>query len=470
MISSRSALVARGYDVGEEHPIKFLHNLKDQHAIHVGLSFNNQALKEASANGQEPVYAAVGGTGIAATTTLRYSPTEVFEITCPGGVIHPAHASSTMAALYYSIHHLGIEKVLSFTGDTAQILPFMLGKVKITGSHMQNWQDAAWEPITAALQKRPEYIGATWEQKFRLAAIELAQHNADVIKAFIAEFTPNGHANEVTVLPVLHDEKKGELTFYDSLGVGQPYHEVQTIPSQLSKNSNGPHKALGCSCCDSRALHSHVYCARVGEYHELNVIGAFVPDEAEVLAKKSISSAWLQIEMAAQTGCNEYVVTAHTKCGGIAALVNWSLTGAAPENPELAAYLEQAKPISDQVVAFAKAHNFADDQAKLLRFTEMHVARISASRIKAKVGKTGQVIANYLDIDTRQVYALPLIKTGMSTQQSLIETYKLVHAYEKSELLTLLGLYDALAAPKRNSVHDVVSNVFEVAREARTPV
>ena len=464
-VLSRADLVAAGYDVGAMHGVRFLHDLKSGHATHLGMCYENAELQEASINGQKPESASVGGTDRSAAIVLRKTPSKIFAISCPGGLIHEDVPSSTLSAIYYAAKHLKIKKFRSFFSDSAPLLPYMLGKKKMTGPHMKVWQETLWKGLTAELGARTEYKRASWKKRFRLAAAELSQRNADTIRAFIDRL---GLSFEVTVIAASLNSRKGIVSYYDRPDPHAPFIKDSAVKvAPFAGNQNEHPKRFGCSCCDSRALHSHIYCAPPGEYSELNVIAGFIPKQKNVIMSGKPNSAWLQLEMSRAEGAREYVVTAHTKCGGIEALMEWSRTGQEPENPVLKAYLQEAKPIADEVMRYAIAHNFGDgsesSRLKVCRLAEMHVARVSATRIKGYVGRQSQVIANYIDIESQQAYAIPLIKEGMTYGQSIHDTYQLVKDYSEGKLITLFGLYNAIVEPTRGHVQEADSSAFRRA-------
>lgn len=463
---SRADLVARGYDVGPEHSEKFLHDLKDGHAKHFGMCEQNPDLHEASKNGQKPKIAAVSGTDTSVATIMRRNPSTIFAITCPGGIV----SKSTLAAVYYAGQHLEIEELQPFFSNSAPLLPYMLGqKTEMTGPHMQMWKDKVWNKLLAPFEANKEYQAMTRVEKFKLASIQICQKNGDILRDFIKEL---GLSSKIIVVPASLDSQAGIVTYYDRPVSDEPYFidSYQTV-SPISGNVFDPPKRFGCSCCDSRALHSHIYCTTAGEYAELDVIAGFVPDYDETLLSGEPNSAWLQLEMSKAEGCKEYVLTAHTKCGGIEALMKWCRTGHKPHNPILKTYLAGAKPIADEILKFAVANGFGDEseesRAKLCRLAEMHIARVSATRIKKYVGDDSQVLINYLNIESQQAYALPLLKNGMTDLQKIRDTYWLAEDYRTERLITLFGLYNVLSEPKRDAAHEGQDGAFRRARERR---
>jgi carbonic anhydrase len=468
-INSRDDFVARGYDVAQKHGNRFMHDLKEGHSTHFGMSRRNRALRKASKKGQKPGIASIGGTDRSAATVKRRNPSEIFAITCPGGLIHEGVPSSTLAAVNYAAKVLKIKNFQSFFSDSAPLLPYMLDQKGITGPHMQLWQEALWKEMVVSLKKRKDFQNVSLEEKFNLTATELAQRNADTIRTFIDKL---GLSSEIAVIAASLDSKKGLVKFFDRPDPDEPYLEDSELKvvSYAGDHKNAP-KRFGCSCCDSRALHSHVYCAKPGEYSELDVIAGFIPDQEKVLVSGNPSSAWLQLEMSKAEGCKEYVLTAHTKCGGIEGLMEWCRSGKKPDDLFLAAYLEQAQPIGDEVMKFARDHGFGDDspesRAKVCRLAEMHVARVSGTRIKRYVGEDSQVLVNYLDIETQEAYALSLIKEGMTDAQSVRDTHRLVEEYRKGKLITLFGLYHAVVEPERAHVRGGHDDAFRRSMERK---
>lgn len=449
-----------GYDVGSFSP-EFLHELMMRHAMHRDRNRHNQALIDAGRNGQKPSYAFIGDTTTSPSGIFRLPPGISFNGNCPGGtVIQPSDEDragmeprSTQAAAHFAVM-LGVKNFLVMSAGDSETLPYILGLKEPTGIFMRNWHPV-WAPIMASLKARTGYKKADEAERLRLGGIELALTTAQRLEeGFRRNAKSLGNPSGLKITPAFFDAATGHVTTLRSAKPGKPYVEDAVLEGVTNNHARlqAP-KAFGCSCCDSRAQHSHIYCTQPGEFYELYLIAAIVPDHRKAKIGGSPSSAWLQIEMAAEKGCSSYVLTGHTKCGGIKALVNWCLTDKPPADPYLAGWLRQAKAEVESVVSFAKENGFGEDVDKMCRMAEMRVVQWSASNIKRYVGARAQVIANYLDIDTRQVYALPLIRDeeigdDASRTRSLEKTYEKLKELYEDKLLTLAGFYDV---PERSA-------------------
>ena len=460
---SHQMLVEAGFDV-DGHSEEFVRALKQGHALHLSLSRSHEALKVAAQSGQKPDFVFCGDL---TTKAFRLSPGEGFISNCPGGVVLPpaedplVSARTIQAAMHYAVAHLGVRRVVVTGASDALILPYVVGQKIPTGPFMNNWQ-SAWEPVVAALSLTPHYQSANEQERVRLAGIYLAQLNAERIReSFHVNADTMGLQQPPAIVVKFFDADDQTLDTYTSAGLKHPYQHESSLPNvALSKRSEHSPKAFGCSCCDSRALHTHMYCAEPGDYHELYAIAAIVPDHHEALQRGTPNSAWLQLELAKTGGCENYVVTGHTKCGGIQGLVGWCKTGTPPADQYLAGWLQQAKPIVDDVVAFAAANGFDSDEQKVCRLAEMYVMQWSATNIKRYVGKAGQVLANYLDIETREIYPLPLIDTSVSRAISIDRTHKLVESFIDGKLMTLPAFYDGPARIERRRLKDNLQASF----------
>lgn len=451
-------LVERGYDL-QGHSTDFIHELMRGHNEHQGRNKGNEELLKFGMYGQEPEYAFVGDTTTPATSIFRSRPGLIFNSSCSGGVVIPYMDSkevlrnprTSQAAMHFAAGHLNsIHNFRTLSSSNSSILPFILGIKPLTGPFMRNWKPY-WDPIVNHLMERPSFQNADVTEQFRMLGIELAQRNANLLETTLRQdqLIVERHPN-LRVIPTYYDHRDGEVITYERKNPESAYEFQSKLPyiSIGAQSREAPH-AFGCSCCDSRALHTHIYCVNPGSHHELYAIAAIVPDYHDVLQRGTPSSAWLQIEAAKASGCSNFVITGHTKCGGIDALVTWCKTGEKPADPYVAAWIKQAKHVVDNVLRFAQKNGFGDDHEKICRLSEMYVTQWSATNIKRYVGKNAQVVANYLDVVTRNVYPLPLIDTSISPERNIQRTYKMLQDYESKQLMDLSSFYDIPAKPER---------------------
>lgn len=474
-------LINEGFDL---HDIPFVRRLMIGHNQHKGRNIKNVALQRFSRTHQMPPYLVFSDDQTPIPAIFHMPPGSVFLGSCAGGVIDAPFAiapgaanddlppRTAQAVAHYGVGVLGASNVLVVTGTKSPILQYLMGRKKLTGPFMDIWESSVWRPIRQNLEEDSAYTKSTWKHKARLTAVVLAQLNARRMQASLEWL---GTKAEFKVIPAVFDDNRRLIT-YTRRDDSDQYVEGHTVNNiSIPRNHKGQRRALGCSCCDSRASHTHLYCTEPGEFRENYSIAGILPDYREVLATKAPNSSWLQIEMAEAEGCTNYVTTGHTKCGGIHALVKWVQKGTAPSDPYLAAWLRQAEPAVSQVVRFAEQNGFAKDEERVCRLAEMYVTQWSATNMKRYLMRDGrpypesrsQVLANYLDIESREVYPLPLLNAADSPEQSIAKTYQLVEKlYNKSDpdlpqLMTLSDMDEICAKVKRAEMHDSLRAIFD---------
>jgi len=462
-------LLKAGYDIennGKAYNSNFLRDLMRGHVEHIGRNTDNLNLKQAGINGQKPEYFLAGDAETHAANLLRMPPHSVFAVS--GSILPIAEPNGevrmprTMQAAAHYAGHLGARKFLAFTSDSSEILPYMLGDKPMTGPVMEAWSDV-WKPIVKKIKASKKFKNARSKRaKYRLAAIELCKQTAHVLEiGFRKHHESIEDFETIKVIPAFFDSKRSVIKLYDRPNDEAPFKFKGQIPVSVNfKQHKTKNKYFGCSCCDSRALHTHMYCAEPGQYTEVNVIATVFPNYKTVIESKQPNFPYLQLEIAKARGCPGYVHTQHTKCGGIAGLVQWIITETPPADPYLAAYLEQGKDDCEKTITLAKSKGLMENIDDVYRLAEIHMARLSASNIKEFVGKDEQVLSNYLDIDTRQIYALPLCKPGSSDEQNLEQSYELFKKFKEGTVLTLTQLYEIPARLDRSKVRASLDRAF----------
>ena len=268
-----------------------------------------------------------------------------------------------------------------------------------------------WGSVVEEAKAFAAQVGVTdFAENYRLAALFLLSRNAKILEQVVGK--------DVTCCYL--DMEKGILEIHPPGDLADMWRGGDKKQVGNLGLYAGQPRALACSCCDSRAGHGHLYCAQPGEFFDANVIAAIVPPYKEIIKNKIPHPVWALAEHAYASGIREAVVTGHSQCGGIKALVEWRVRNQSP-GKFLDAWVGQAMGVVDEVVAYAQKHGFlfnanGDINDVVYRLTEMRVTQWSARNLEeyfkdraeeqGEPFRKGSVFAYYLKIDEREVYVL----------------------------------------------------------------
>ena len=220
--------------------------------------------------------------------------------------------------------------------------------------------------------------------------------DAKIINAYEEAATHlTGHItkNDMNICGVYFDTCNGNVW---ALGEGIPTIKL----GQLEPQPQGKPKIWACSCCDSRAAAHDTFSLHANEADTINVIGGFVPSQ------RQNPDMWQRIMLAAGSGIEDFVVTTHSQCGGVAALVSWSLDQSKKPHHKLLPWLSLIKPSVDVAVAVAR-DNGIEDFAKLCGIVERYLAVVSGKNLQEGLERVALLKSNlylhHLDITTREV-------------------------------------------------------------------
>lgn len=217
------------------------------------------------------------------------------------------------------------------------------------------------------------------QQEFKHAAQVLAGHMA---------------GKAVNIIGVYFDTNYGDVW-------GLRYRKSPEKLGRLDPRPQGRPKIWACSCCDSRAAAHDTYSLQANEADTKNVICGFVPSHQQN------PDIWRRIRHAAISGIKDYVVTTHSQCGGVAALVGWVLGGADKQPHEnLLPWLNLIKPAVGEAVEMAKAQGISDF-TQLCGVVERFLAVKSGDNLRQGLKDLQNVEPtlhlHHLDITTRNV-------------------------------------------------------------------
>ncbi len=397
-------------------------------------------LKEAVTTGQKPVVALYGNGTIDLAGFFGKDPARAF---CAGSfpliidtTSSPHSVCSIRAAATYA-EHLGVKKHVMLVTSDGPLMSYLMGQQEL-GPLMRPWMNL-WNPILQRASSFAKHNNLNQpREEYHLAALTILSRNARNLGRVVG-------MNNVTLCYL--DKEKSLLEVYkngdleDMLRHGRQGH---TTELDLFK---GTPKALACSCCDSRAGHGHLYCAQPGEFLDSNTIAAIIPQLQHVIQHNIPHPVWALAEYARNTGIHEAVVTGHSHCGGIHALVDWK-AGGEPPNQYLQAWLGQASDVIAAVFQFAERNQFFRDSEgnihpDVYKLAELCVTQWSAKNLGEHFGEKN-VLAHYLDIETREVYVL-------NPRNDIEETYKQMKSMKKlSDLIIRAPANSNLWTPEKS--------------------
>ena len=380
---------------------------------------NCPILKDAVTTGQKPVVALYGNGTIDLAGFFGKDPARAF---CAGSfpliidtTSSPHSVCSIRAAATYA-EHLGVKKHIMLVTSDGPLMSYLMGKQEI-GPLMRPWMNL-WNPI---LQKARSFANPNDpdhpNEEYHLAALTILSRNAGNLGRIVG-------MDNVTLCYL--NKEQSLLEVYKNSNLNDMLHGRQGYTTELDLFKGAP-KALACSCCDSRAGHGHLYCAQPGEFLDSNTIAAIIPPRKHVIQHSIPHPVWALAEYASNIGIHEAVVTGHSHCGGIHALVNWK-AGGTPPNEYLQAWLGQASDVIADVFKFAKRNQFFRDSEgnihpDVYKLLELCVTQWSARNLGEHFGETN-VLGHYLDIETREVYVL-------NPHDDIEETYKQMKSMKK---------------------------------------
>jgi carbonic anhydrase len=399
-------------------------------AQHQQWNKDNQELHDAAKNGQKPVMAIYHNGTIDPAALFGLPPAKAF---CAGefpliirnpdpagdATLYPFLAAATFAK------QLGVQQHVMVLSGNGPLRSYMHRREM--GPLMGPWKEI-WSAVVKEADAFAAQAGVTdSEEKYRLAALALLSRNAKILEPFVGK--------KITCCYL--DMEKSTLEIYSGGDLADMWNSGRERKTGDLDLYAGRPRALACSCCDSRAGHGHLYCGQPGEFLDSNVIGVIVPPYQEIIKNKIAHPVWALAEYAYASGVREAVVTGHSQCGGVKALVNWRVHNESPGR-FLDAWVGQATGVIDEVIGYAKKNNFllkADGKINddVYRLAEISVIQWSARNLEAylkdraqenaETYKEGSVLAHYLKIEERQVYVL-------NPHKGIDETYKAMPSLE----------------------------------------
>ena len=382
---------------------------------HQCLARDYRDLRDAAKNGQKPGMVIYHNGTIDPAALFDLPPTKAF---CAGEfplvLRHPDEVGDDtalypfLAAATYASKVLGVQKQVMVLSNNGPLSPYMRHREK--GPLMAPWAGILDQVIEDANAFAARAGVTDLEEKQRLAFLVLLNRNAKILERIAGR--------EVTCCYL--DVEKGVLEIYAPGDLADMWRKGSKKKVEDIDLYEGRPQALACSCCDSRAGHGHLYCAQPGEFLDSNVIAAIVPPYKDVLKNRTPHPVWALAEHAYACGVRQAVVTGHSQCGGIKALVEWKAHDESP-GKFLDTWVGQAMDVVDEVFAYARKKGFLIDSrggisGDVYRLTEMRVVQWSARNLeeyfedraaeRGELLEEGRVLAHYLKIEEREVYVL----------------------------------------------------------------
>lgn len=434
----------------EDHTVSLKVRLAQGVAQHRLWNKDHQELHDAARNGQKPSMIIYHNGAVDPAALLNLPPGTAFCVGAfplilrdPDEIGDCASIYPFLAAASYATQNLGVEKHVMVITSNGPLSAYMRGEHQM-GPLMAPWMDV-WGSVVKEAEAFAAQVGMNddVEEKNRIIALALLGRNAKILEEVVGK----------KVTRCYLDMESGVLEVHSHGDLAEMWRSSSEKRIGNLDLYKGPLQALACSCCDSRAGHGHLYCAQPGEFLDANVIAAIVPPYKDIVANKIPHPVWALTEHAHSLGVREAVVTGHSQCGGIKALVDWKASGQSP-GKYLDAWVGQAAGVVDEVFDYARKEGFLTDDKgnisdKVYRLTEMRVTQWSARNLEEyfkdranELGETyedGKILAHYLKIEEREVYVLDL-------HAGIEETFKGMQSLET--LQSSAQLLDAEGAPR----------------------
>lgn len=401
---------------GEDDSVSLKLRLAQGVAQHQLWNKDHQELHEAARSGQKPSMIIYHNGTIDPAVLFDLPPAQAFCVGAFPLILRDPDEAGDCASVYpflaassFATQNLGVEQHVMVITSNGPLSTYMRHEHEM-GTLMAPWV-SVWGSVVKEAEDFAAHVGiASAREKNRIIALALLARNAKILEHLVGQ----------KVICCYLDMENGVLEVHSHEGLAEMWRSTGTKRvGNLDLYQEKP-RALACSCCDSRAGHGHLYCAQPGEFLDANVIAAIVPPYKDIVKNKIPHPVWGLAEYAHACGVREAVVTGHSQCGGIRALVDWKATGQSP-GKYLDAWMGQAACVADEVFDFARQGGFLTDEKgnigeKVYRLTEMRVIQWSARNLEeyfrdralelGESGGEGKVLAHYLKIEEREVYVL----------------------------------------------------------------